>query len=104
MRKLALAGVAAIALAASGVLMSGLAEAAVTGPSQGINAAADNLNMMQDVQYRFQNRRHCWYNRGWNGEGWYQCGYHVRHGRGWGGGEGWNGWERRRVESRGYRY
>lgn len=96
MRNLVFAGVAAVALAASGVSMSGVAEAAVTGPFQGIRAAVDDLNMMENVQYRFEGRRHCWYNRGWNGPGWYWCGYHVRRGRGFGGGEGWNGWERRR--------
>jgi len=96
MRNLFLASVATIALAASVVPMSGIAEAAGAGTSYGIRAAVDELDMTQDVQYRFEGRRHCWHNRGWHGPGWYQCGYSMRQGRGWGGGEGWNGWERRR--------
>lgn len=34
--------------------------------------------------------RYCWY-EGWNGPGWYWCGYGARRGYGWGGGDGWHG-------------
>lgn len=94
MRNLVFAVAATAALATSGMLMSGLAEAAVTGPSNAIRTAVDDLNTLQDVQFRFEGRRHCWVSRGWNGPGWYVCGYHARKGRGWGGGDGWNGWRR----------
>ena len=91
MRKFIFAAAAATALA-----VSGHAQAAAPGPSNGLGEAVDELTMMENVQFRFEGRRHCWYNRGWNGPGWYWCGYHVRRGRGWGGTEGWNGWQRRR--------
>lgn len=95
MRKLILATVAATALAGTGAAMSGIAQAAATGPSTGIRAAVDDLNVAENAQFRFEGRRHCWYSRGWNGPGWYWCGYHHRRGHGWGGGEGWNNWRRR---------
>jgi len=88
------------AAAATVLAMSGLAQAAAPGPFNGLGAAVDELNMVENAQFVFGGRRHCWYARGWNGAGWYQCGYQARKGRGWGGGEGWNGWERRRVERR----
>jgi hypothetical protein len=96
MRKLIFAVAATAILSASGMLMSGSADAAVTGPSQAIRAAVSDVDTMQDVQFRFEGKRHCWASRGWNGPGWYQCGYQARRGRDWGGGEGWNGWSRHR--------
>jgi hypothetical protein len=42
--------------------------------------------------YLWGDRRFCWYDRAWNGPGWYWCGYAFRRGYGWGGGYGWNGW------------
>jgi len=95
MRKFIFAAAAATALA-----VSGLAQAAAPGPFNGLGAAVDELNMVENAQFTFEGRRHCWYARGWNGPGWYRCGYQLRRGVGWGGGEGWNGWERRRVERR----
>ena len=89
MRKFILAAAAATALAAS----LGLTQAAMTGSPVG--TAADELNVVENAQFIFEGRRHCWYARGWNGPGWYRCGYHTRRGLGWGGGEGWNGWHRR---------
>lgn len=43
-------------------------------------------------RYRFAGRRFCWHNQGWNGAGWYQCGFSRRIGLGWGGPAGWNRW------------
>jgi hypothetical protein len=34
---------------------------------------------------------YCWYDQGWKGPGWYQCGYAWRRGHGWGGPYGWHG-------------
>lgn len=82
------------AMALSGTMITGLAEAAVIGPSNGMRTTSDNLNMIETVQYIYEGRRHCWYPRGWHGPGWYWCGYALREGRGWGGGEGWQGWRR----------
>jgi len=49
--------------------------------------------VLEDVQlYVFGGRNFCWYNSGWEGPGYYWCGYSWRRGLGWGGGFGWNGW------------
>ena len=98
MRKLMFAVTAATALAACGALMSRPAEAAVIGPSSDYRAAVDGFNMLQNAQFFHEGRQHCWYNNGWRGPGWYWCGYAFRRGLGWGGEEGWRGWERRREE------
>ena len=37
-------------------------------------------------------RRHCWYDNGWNGPGWYWCGENLNAGIGWGGPMFWNNW------------
>jgi hypothetical protein len=94
MRKFALAAAAATALT-GGILATGFATAATPGTSHGIRAATEALNDIDDVQYRHRGRRHCWYAGGWNGPGWYWCGYGSRRNRGWGGPDGWNNWRRR---------
>ena len=35
--------------------------------------------------------KYCWYDEGWNGAGWYRCGFETRKGQGWGGPKGWKG-------------
>ena len=45
----------------------------------------------------FGGRDYCWYDDGWNGSGWYWCGYGYRHGYGWGGPEGFRGWREHRY-------
>jgi hypothetical protein len=99
MRKLFFAVATAAALVTSSSLMSG--QAAAAGPSHAIRAAVDDLNMMENAQYIVEGRQHCWYRNGWHGPGWYWCGYAMRRGLGWGGGEGWQGW--RHDERREYR-
>jgi len=37
----------------------------------------------------WQGREYCWYDTGWNGPGWYRCGFAKKPGRGWGGPQGW---------------
>ncbi|HZL01103.1 MAG TPA: hypothetical protein VFC47_14525, partial [Caulobacteraceae bacterium] len=44
------------------------------------------------AQFLFGGRNYCWYDGGWQGAGYYWCGYAWRRGYGWGGGYGWNGW------------
>ena len=34
-------------------------------------------------------RRHCWYDEGWSGAGWYWCGENLNQGIGWGGSIPW---------------
>lgn len=43
------------------------------------------------LSFLFGGRQYCWYDAGWQGPGWYWCGYQSRRGLGWGGGDGWNG-------------
>ena len=93
MRNFIFAAAAATTLTASAVAMGGVAQAAMTGT--GVRTAVEDLNTVENIQFRFEGRRHCWYGRGWNGPGWYWCGYHQRRGHGWGGGDGWNGWRHR---------
>jgi hypothetical protein len=63
-----------------------------------IQAAMDSVRIAEDVQYFYGGRNYCWYPYGWNGPGWYWCGYAYRRGFGWGGGEGFRGWRFGRGE------
>ena len=89
MRKLFLAAGATIAFASAAFAIPALNPA--------IRPAASELNAAQieQVQFRFGGHRHCWYARGWNGPGWYWCGYSHKRNSGWGGPEGWNNWRHR---------
>jgi hypothetical protein len=42
--------------------------------------------------YVHEGRRYCFYFEGWQGPGWYRCGFAWRRGLGWGGVYGWNSW------------
>lgn len=70
------------------------------GDPSGIRAGIDDVGNIDKVQYYWGGRRYCWY-EGWNGPGWYWCGYGARVGYGWGGPIGWRGW--RYGAYRGYR-
>ena len=39
----------------------------------------------------WQGHKYCWYDSGWNGAGWYRCGFDKKARRGWGGPKGWAG-------------
>jgi hypothetical protein len=54
---------------------------------QGDAPSLDNVQL-----FLFGGRHYCWYDAGWQGPGWYWCGYAWRGGYGWGGSYGWNGW------------
>lgn len=58
----------------------------------GIAAPTD----VQQSQYMYGGRNYCFYPNGWNGPGFYWCGYAFRRGYGWGGGHGWHSWDHRR--------
>lgn len=62
---------------------------ATNGPA----TAAEGLRVIDQVDFIFGGRKHCWYGEGWNGPGWYWCGYNMRKGKGWGGAEGFHGWK-----------
>jgi hypothetical protein len=83
----------AIALMAGTLSLTGTANAGVATSIPG--TAADSLTTVDQVQFLIGGRRHCWYADGWHGPGWYWCGYRLRRGLGWGGGEGFHGWHHR---------
>jgi hypothetical protein len=102
MRKTMFGLVTAAALATSSMLASGPADAVAIGAG-GYATAVHDLDILENAQFIFEGRRYCWYDVGWNGPGWYWCGYALRRGFGWGGAEGWRGWRRgelRREEFR----
>jgi hypothetical protein len=101
MNRLKLALVTALALGA-GAIAGGPASAAV-GTPDGMRAALDDLAVIDNVQYVWRGRRYCWYDDGWRGPGWYQCGFHLRRGLGWGGPAGWHGWRFSVHERRDFR-
>ncbi|HEY7229246.1 MAG TPA: hypothetical protein VH558_02635 [Pseudolabrys sp.] len=43
--------------------------------------------------------KYCWYGEGWNGAGWYRCGFENRPGKGWGGPKGWESSDARQPSS-----
>jgi hypothetical protein len=85
--KIGLATAVAVGVSA---LIAGGANATIA--TTGMSAALDRLATVEQVDFRWGGHRHCWYEDGWHGPGWYWCGYHHRHGLGWGGGEGYRGW------------
>jgi hypothetical protein len=87
------------ALALGGVAM-GAAQAGVPGAADAIAAAAENGAIIEQVQFRWGGYNYCWYDDGWQGPGWYWCGYAYRVGLGWGGPVGWNNWRRDRDDFR----
>jgi hypothetical protein len=84
-------GLTPVAALTSAVLLFGSAHAAPTGLADGARAGLDRLNILETVHMR-RGQNYCWYEDGWNGSGWYVCGYAGRKGYGWGGPYGWNGW------------
>jgi hypothetical protein len=91
MRKILLTVAAAIGLMTTG---SAINQANAMPLGNGVRDAADDLSVIDQVQYVWGGRRYCWYDDGWNGPGWYWCGRYLVPGLGWGGGVGWRGWGR----------
>ncbi len=87
---------AAVACVAGGLLWGVPAQAAPVVNADVIRAAADRMSPVTEAQYAYvrywRGRRYCFYWDGWQGPGWYRCGYEWRHGYGWGGNPGWHGW------------
>ena len=73
MRKLAFAIAATTALV-SGMIVSGVATAAAPGPSQGIRQAAEDLSVLENVQFRY--RRGGYYSGYRGGYGYRSFGYY----------------------------
>jgi hypothetical protein len=57
----------------------------------GVDRAGDAPSL-ERVQFVFGGHNFCWYDSGWQGPGFYWCGYANRRGLGWGGGDGFHGW------------
>ena len=87
MRKLTLT-VAALALCAGAFAITN-ANAMPLG--SGLGQTADGLGLVEKSQF-YGGRNYCWYDDGWQGPGFYWCGYNLRRGFGWGGPMGWHGW------------
>jgi len=81
-----------LAIAGAVGVLAIASSANATVATTGISAALDRLATVEQVDFRWGGHRHCWYEDGWHGPGWYWCGYHHRRGLGWGGGEGYRGW------------
>ncbi len=95
MKKLGIALVVVVAMGA-GTTVINTAQAATTGMSGQLSAAADSLNLVEKTQFFIGSQEYCWYDDGWHGPGWYWCGYALRQGFGWGGSVGWHNWDRHR--------
>lgn len=79
------------AMGAGAITMSTV-QAAPAAISNGVRVAADSMNVVEKTQFVFGGRQYCWYANGWNGPGWYLCGYDWRRGFGYGGPMGWHNW------------
>ena len=91
MRKFRFSLAVAAALTAGASLFGSAETAPIVSPN-GLFATADSGNMIEDAHYVWAGKGYCWYDDGWNGAGWYRCGYASRSGKGWGGPQGWHDW------------
>jgi hypothetical protein len=73
---------------------AGSAQAAIGDGVLGARAPLTNIAQIEKAQFFFGGQNYCWYDDGWQGPGWYWCGYNNRSGLGWGGGAGFHGWRR----------
>src|SRR5271168_421292 len=91
-KKFAALGLGVAATVASAAVPLASAEAAPMGRLIfAVDRPADQPTL-DKVQYFWGGRNYCWYDGGWQGPGWYWCGYAWRRGFGWGGGYGWHSW------------
>ena len=79
MRRFAITVVAAIAFVVGAPIMGTNVRAA---PIVALGTI-DNMNMVERVQFIWLGHNYCWYDDGWNGPGWYWCGYAFNSGYGW---------------------
>ena len=89
MKALFLSGLALAIAAGIALPLAGAAEAAIGGA-----LPSTQILPVEKAQFFFGGQNYCWYDDGWQGPGWYWCGYAWNNGQGWGGGEGWHGWSR----------
>jgi hypothetical protein len=89
MKPLFLSGLALAIAAGIALPLAGSAEAAI-----GSALPSAQILPVEKAQFFFNGQNYCWYDDGWQGPGWYWCGYAWNNGQGWGGAYGWNGWSR----------
>jgi hypothetical protein len=89
--KALLLGVAATVSLFGAALSASAADAQPAQLTSGVYVAGD-APTLQPTQFFFGGENYCWYGGGWQGPGYYYCGYEWRRGLGWGGRDGWNGW------------
>jgi hypothetical protein len=75
-----------------GVCGAATADADVGDGIVSANIGQARIAPVDNVQFFFGGQNYCWYDSGWQGPGWYWCGYAWRSGYGWGGGMGFHGW------------
>ena len=92
MRKIILITATAISLLGGSVILGGDAHAAMRIDGFQNRLPIAGVEQIQFLVRSYRGRRYCWYIEGWRGPGWYRCGYALRRGSGWGGGDGWQGW------------
>jgi len=78
--------------AAATTLALSLTGAVAPASAMPINPAVNGESAVLPAQFAFGGRNYCFYPNGWNGPGFYWCGYAHRRGYGWGGRSGWRGW------------
>jgi hypothetical protein len=91
MRTLYLTSLALAIAAGFSLPLAGSAEAAMGGA-----LPSTQVLPIENAQFFYLGHNFCWYDGGWQGPGWYWCGYAWNNGYGWGGGDGWHGWSRGR--------
>ena len=68
--------IAAATLFVAGAPMMGASVGAAPAVAPGAyRAAADNMSVVETVQFVWLGHEYCWYDDGWQGPGWYWCGY-----------------------------
>ena len=89
MKTLHLTGLALAVATGFALPLAGSAEAAMSGA-----LPSTQVLPVENAQFFYLGHNFCWYDGGWQGPGWYWCGYAWNNGYGWGGGDGWHGWSR----------
>jgi len=89
MKTLHLTGLALAVATGFALPLAGSAEAAMSGA-----LPSTQVLPVENAQFFYLGHNFCWYDGGWQGPGWYWCGYAWNNGYGWGGGDGWRGWSR----------
>ncbi len=93
MRKiLAALGLSTALMASAALPLASAADAAMAYGGIGGDVLQHQVAPVEKAQFFFGGYNYCWYPFGWNGPGWYWCGYAWNRGYGWGGGYGWHGW------------